>query len=157
MHRPEHLAAYGRHAASNVRFFDMAEYTSSGHATGGNVAQLQDLRDNHGIPLRQLAPAVGLVDTPGHMNASCEGWPTNRPRCANLSDPVCGCFDYGWNETSFWQFVHAAEALGYEEIDVYRADAAPPPGTSAEIPAWFIDALAGFLERGRPSPGRVCH
>eukprot|EP01048_Picozoa_sp_COSAG05_P003807 COSAG05_NODE_185_length_14731_cov_30.866389_4_plen_340_part_00 len=146
---PENLEAYGRHAAPNVRFFDMAEYTSSGHVKGGNLAQLQDLKHKYGIPLQQLAPAVGLVDAAGHENASCEGWPANRPRCANLSDPVCGCFNYGWNKTTFQQFVRDVEALGFEEIDVYRADAAPPPDTSAEIPMWFIDALEDFLQRGR--------
>ena len=148
---PENLALYARHVKQrrNVRFFDMAEYTARGHVPSGNLAQLQALKHNYGIPIEQLAPAVGLVDSPGHANASCEGWPVGRPRCANFTDPACGCFDYGWNQSSFHQFVRDVEALGFQQLDVYRADTAPPPGTQAAIPSWFIAELEGFLGRGR--------
>eukprot|EP01052_Picozoa_sp_SAG31_P072279 SAG31_NODE_31241_length_370_cov_0.955720_1_plen_123_part_11 len=123
----------------------MSTYTAAGHVPGGNAAQLRALKHRFEIPPSQLAPAVGLVDGPGHQNASCEGWPAGRPRCANARDPACGCFNCSWNAWTFRRSVHDAEALGFEKIDVYRADAAPPPGT---IPAWFVAELAGFLVRG---------
>eukprot|EP01043_Picozoa_sp_COSAG02_P044451 COSAG02_NODE_3973_length_5970_cov_1.807529_2_plen_137_part_00 len=84
---------------------------------------------------------------PGHENASCGGW----PQCANVSNPACGCLDYGWNHSAFATFVREVEALGIQEIDVWRQDMTPPPGTNASVPPWLIAELAGFLKRG-PHP-----
>lgn len=55
----------------------------------------------------------------------------------------------GWNHSTLKAFVADVEALGFTEIDVYRQDADPPPGTTADPPQWFIDELAGFLNRGQ--------
>jgi hypothetical protein len=40
------------------------------------------------------------------------------------------------------------EDLGVEEIDVWRQDMTPPPGTKVAVPDWLMDELAGFLSRG---------
>ena len=40
------------------------------------------------------------------------------------------------------------EALGVNEIDIWREDMTPPPGTTASIPEWLLSELAGFLKRG---------
>eukprot|EP01052_Picozoa_sp_SAG31_P047387 SAG31_NODE_9468_length_1273_cov_0.893526_2_plen_156_part_00 len=95
-----------------------------------------------------IAPAVGLTEMPGHENASCCGW----PQCANLSNPACGCLNYGWNHSAFAAFVREVEALGIEEIDVWRQDMTPPPGTTASVPPWLMSELAGFLRRGSNTP-----
>ena len=42
------------------------------------------------------------------------------------------------------------ESLGIQEIDVWRQDMTPPPGTVASVPPWLIQELAGFLSRGFP-------
>ena len=64
----------------------------------------------------KACPAVGVVEMPGYVNASCGSW----PQCANISDPACGCLDYGWNHSSFAAFVREAEVAGVSELDVYR-------------------------------------
>lgn len=139
---PEYLPGYGRRTPTNVRYMDMAEYFAQGHLPGGNNAQLVRLKQM--LPLRMIAPAVGLTEMPGHRDASCGGW----PQCTNFSDPACGCIDYGWNRTAFAVFVRDVEAAGITEIDIYRQDMTPPPGTIPSVPPWLIAELAGFLARG---------
>jgi hypothetical protein len=121
---------------------DMAEYFAAGHISGGNAAQMKLLGKM--LPAAMAVPAIGLTEMPGYANASCGGW----PQCTNFSNPRCGCLDYGWNQSSFAAFVRNVEAVGFTEIDVYRQDLSPPPGTTPSIPSWLIDELAGFLSRG---------
>ena len=52
------------------------------------------------------------------------------------------------NHSAFAAFVREVEALGINEIDVWRNDLTPPPGTTAHIPDWLLSELAGFLKRG---------
>ena len=72
------------------------------------------------------------------------------------------------NHSTFAKFVRQVEALGVNEIDIWRegddilhwsslrgflqrvrwADMTPPPGTTASIPEWLLSELAGFLKRG---------
>ena len=54
-----------------------------------------------------------------------------------------------WNHITFAAFVREVEAAGMSEIDVWRQDMTPPPGTTAAVPPWLIAELAGFLDRGR--------
>jgi hypothetical protein len=93
---------------------DMATYFSTfrgvPHSAADMVAPFARLLPE----LRMAAPAVGLTEMPGHVNASCGGW----PQCANVSNPACGCLDYGWNQSAFATFVRAVEAAGVTEIDV---------------------------------------
>ena len=70
------------------------------------------------------------------------------PQCANVTDKACGCIDYKWNHTAFSAFVREVERLGINEIDVWRQDMTPPPGTTASIPDWLLSELVGFLKRG---------
>eukprot|EP00038_Savillea_parva_P010499 m.190757 g.190757 ORF g.190757 m.190757 type:complete len:405 (-) comp18120_c0_seq1:2038-3252(-) len=139
---PSYLPGYAARTPKLVRYMDMAEYFATGHIPGGNKAQLDALKTL--MPTRMAVPAVGLTEMPNHRNASCGGW----PQCANVSDPRCGCIDYGWNQSSFAAFVRNVENGGFNEIDVYRQDLTPPPGTVPSIPPWLIDELAGFLARG---------
>jgi hypothetical protein len=118
---PSHLAAYAQAAPTNIRFMDMAEYFAHGFIPGGVKAQLADLKTKYfSAPnqLHMIAPAVGLTEMPGHENASCGGW----PQCANLSNPQCGCLNYGWNQSALAAFVIEVEKLGIREIDVWRQD-----------------------------------
>eukprot|EP01051_Picozoa_sp_SAG22_P019690 SAG22_NODE_3714_length_1562_cov_1.432673_1_plen_336_part_00 len=118
---PSHLAGYADAAATNVRFMDMAEYFAHGFETGGVNAQLADLKNKYfsaAGQLHMIAPAVGMTEMPGHENASCGGW----PQCANVSNPRCGCIDYGWNQSALAAFVAEVERLGIREIDVWRQD-----------------------------------
>jgi hypothetical protein len=55
--------------------------------------------------------------------------------------------NYGWNESTFHDFVAAMSAMEVQEIDVWRQDMTPPPGTTAAIPPWFIHTLQRFLNR----------
>jgi hypothetical protein len=48
------------------------------------------------------------------------GW----PQCANVSNPACGCLDYGWNQSALAAFVAEVERLDIQEIDVWRQDSA---------------------------------
>ena len=137
----QNLAEYARRAPA-ARFMDMADYFQKGNIPGGDAQQVLNLKKV--VPVGQIAAGVGLVDASGHKNASCGGW----PQCTNFSDPACGCLWYGWNASTLSAFVDAAEAAGVEEIDVWRQDMTPPPGTSADVPEWFIDTMAGFLQRG---------
>ena len=138
---PQYLAEYARRAPA-ARFMDMADYDAKGNIPGGDKQQVVDLKKL--MPLRQIAAGVGLVDAPGHRNASCGGW----PQCTNISNPACGCLWYGWTAKTLDAFVGAAEQAGVEEIDVWREDMTPPPGTTADIPTWFIDTMTGFLQGG---------
>ena len=151
---PSHLQAYAQAAPTNTRFMDMAEYNAGGHIPGGVKAQLANLKHkylNGTQQLRMIAPAIGMTEMPGHENASCGGW----PQCANISDHRCGCLNYGWNASGLSAFVAEVEALGITEIDVWRQDMTPPPGTIPHIPPWFISELAGFLKRGGPDEAVV--
>ena len=136
---PEHLADYAK-AAPGIRFLDMGEYFSDD--TNSFYTKLPALKQM--LPLPAIAPAVGLTAAAGHKNASCGGW----PQCANVTDKACGCIDYKWNHTAFSAFVREVERLGISEIDVWRQDMTPPPGTTASIPDWLLSELAGFLKRG---------
>jgi hypothetical protein len=136
----QRVRTYAKHARPNTIFMDMAMYTQAGHIPGGNMQQLTNLKA--AVPLGQIAVGVGLVEMPGHRNASCGGW----PQCTNFSNPACGCYDYGWTEDGFRTFTSQAAMAGVTQIDVWRQDMTPPPGTSAAIPPWFIDALAKFLK-----------
>jgi hypothetical protein len=93
--------------------------------------------------LTQVTTGIGLQSAPGHLNSSCGAW----PQCANLTDPACGCCDYGWTQPTLREFLALVEAAGVQELFVWRQDMTPPPGTSASIPQWFIDEMAGFLAR----------
>ena len=67
------------------------------------------------------------------------------PARTGLSSVRCrGCR----NHSAFAAFVREVEALGINEIDVWRNDLTPPPGTTAHIPDWLLSELAGFLKRG---------
>ena len=93
---------------------DMATYFSTFRGVPHSAAEMV-APFVHLLPdVLMAAPAVGLTEMPGHVNASCGGW----PQCTNFSNPACGCLDYGWNETAFATFVRAAEAAGVTEIDV---------------------------------------
>jgi hypothetical protein len=143
---PDYLSGYAKRAPTNVRFMDMAQYFSHGWGTlkvGGGFVNQKKL-----LPLSAFATAVGLTEMPGHANASCGAW----PQCANVSNPACGCIDYGWNHTQFAAFVKDVEEAGITEIDIYRQDMTPPPGTVPAIPPWMMTELAGFLARGGSSP-----
>jgi hypothetical protein len=108
------LRRYGKVTPRGARYMDMATYFSTfrgvPHSAAGMVAPFARLLPE----LRMAAPAVGLTEMPGHVNASCGGW----PQCANVSNPACGCLDYGWNQSAFATFVRAVEAAGVTEIDV---------------------------------------
>lgn len=117
---------------------DMALYFAEG-------ANLKLPRLMQLLPLQMIAPAVGVTEMAGHANASCGGW----PQCANITNPKCGCLNYGWNHSTFAAFVRQVEALGIGEIDVWRQDMTPPLGTTASVPPWLMSELAGFLKRGR--------
>lgn len=135
---PEYLPLYHKASPLSLRFMDMAEYFNKGNP----VQKVVNL--THLLPLSVIAPAVGMTELAGHANASCGGW----PQCANISNPACGCLDYGWNHSAFSAFIRGVEALGVTEIDVYRQDMTPPPGTTAAVPDWWITELQGFLSRG---------
>ena len=96
------------------------------------------------LPLPTIAPAVGLVELPGHENASCGGW----PQCTNLTNRKCGCLNFLWNRSTLHEFVLQVEAAGMSELDVWRMDMTPPRGTVPAIPPWFIAELEGFISRG---------
>ena len=57
------------------------------------------------------------------------------------------------NHSAFAAFVREVERLGISEIDVWRQDMTPPPGTTASIPDWLLSELAGFLKRGELEEG----
>jgi hypothetical protein len=44
--------------------------------------------------------------------------------------------------------VRQVEAAGIEEIDIYRMDRSPPPGTISALAPWMVSELQAFLERG---------
>ena len=135
---PEYLSGYAKAAPTSVRFMDMATYFAAG-------AELKLPALKRLLPLQMIAPAVGVTELPGHENASCGGW----PQCANLTNPACGCLNYSWNHSAFAAFVRRVESLGISEIDVWRQDMTPPPGTTASVPPWLMSELAGFLKRGQ--------
>ena len=136
---PEHLRSYAQLAPTALRFMDMGSYckktgrlsrfvavcpantkrtaiTDAGKAAAPRqVFNSQTLAQQ--LPRPMLAPAVGLVEMPGHANASCGGW-TNGHQCTNLSNPDCGCIDYGWTQPTLHAFLTQAEQLGVQEIDV---------------------------------------
>ena len=127
----------------------MASYFGPGHHVSAGKPGFRSMSEAKGIARNFLdqattaraAVGLGLVDTPGHQNASCGGW----PQCANISYPKCGCFDYSWNQTSLHEFLVFVDSLGVRELDIWRGDITPPPGTTAEVPQWWFDELALFL------------
>jgi hypothetical protein len=149
---PDFLEGYAGRTPKAVRYMDMGTYfavpfhTGTGWHAGYNQMMLQVLKKS--LPLRMIAPAVGMPEMPGHQNASCGAF----PQCANMNDPKCGCLDYGWTEAAFKVFVSDIEAAGISQIDVWRMDMTPPPGTVPAIPQWFTDGLTGFLARGSAGP-----
>ena len=78
---------------------------------------------------------------PGYFNASC--------------DTPSNCLDYRWNHSAFAAFVRTVEAAGVREIDVYRFDRDPPPGTISALAPWMVDELRGFLSRGHRHTERM--
>ena len=133
---PEYLPMYGRAAAPSTVFMDMATYFNSRPNHMSMAETLSKLSAMVGGPGRAAA-GVGAEMLPGHFNASCDT-PTN-------------CLDYRWNHTAFARFVRTVEAAGVPEIDVYRFDRDPPPGTVSALAPWMVSELKGFLDRG---PGR---
>jgi hypothetical protein len=89
----------------------------------------------------RAAAGVGAEMLPGYFNASCDT-PTN-------------CLDYRWNHSAFAAFVRTVEAAGMWEIDVYRFDRDPPPGTTSALAPWMVDELTGFLSRGQHDAERT--
>ena len=134
---PEYIPLYGLWTKGT--FMDMAEYHYQPDKPYDNMKILQDYQEL--IVPSQAGIGVGLVDMPGHENASCSGW----PQCTDFDNPACMCIDYGWTEESFRKFIMQAADAGVEEIDVWRNDITPPPGTIAYIPPWWIEILTDFL------------
>lgn len=98
----------------------------------------------HLINLTSLATAtfgIGGMDTRTHANASCAGW----PQCSNVSDPSCGCFNYGWDQQSMDTLLNFLLEKDVHTVSVWRGDITPPPGTTPQWPTWYTDALARFL------------
>ena len=135
---PEYIPGYGLRAPSG-RFMDMAEYFYHPQNPGNNMKILLDLQEM--LTPSQVGIGVGLVEMPGHENASCSGW----PQCTDFDNPACMCLDYGWDKDAFRNFIMEAANAGVEEIDVWRNDITPPPGTVAFIPPWWIETLTDFL------------
>lgn len=135
---PEYIPSYGLKAPS-ARFMDMAEYFYDPENPGNNMQILKDLQEM--LTPSQVGIGVGLVDMPGHENASCSGW----PQCTDFDNPACNCLNYRWDNDAFRHFITEAANAGVEEIDVWRNDITPPPGTVAFIPPWWIDILTDFL------------
>eukprot|EP01050_Picozoa_sp_SAG11_P022689 SAG11_NODE_4355_length_1935_cov_0.935185_2_plen_273_part_00 len=141
---PDHLESYAQHAPT-IRFMDMGSYYA-GEADAPRLV-FNNLALARLLPRPMLAPGIGLVEIPGHENASCGGWPDGH-QCTNLSDPACGCIDYRWSQATLHDFITQAEQLGVQEIDVWRMDLDIPPGTVPSVPPWFVAELTGFLSRG---------
>ena len=135
---PDYLPGYGLKEPT-ASFMDMAEYFYHTENPEKNMQILQDLQQM--LSPSQVGIGVGLVEMPGHENASCSGW----PQCTDFDNPACMCLDYGWDADSFRKFVTDAASAGVEEIDVWRNDITPPPGTIAFIPPWWIETLTHFL------------
>jgi hypothetical protein len=53
---------------------DMGSYYA-GESAGAPRQVLNNLTLAQQLPLPMIAPAIGLVEMPGHENASCGGWP----------------------------------------------------------------------------------
>lgn len=135
---PEYIPEYGAKAPTSI-FMDMAEYYYQPNKPYDNMKILHDYQEL--LLPSQAGIGVGLVDMPGHENASCSGW----PQCTDFDNPACMCIDYGWNEQSFRKFIKDAAESGVQEIDVWRNDITPPPGTTAFIPPWWIEILTDYL------------
>ena len=83
----------------------------------------------------------------GHENASCSNCGAN---CGPGSDKrigkCCGCNLYNWTQPELHAFLLAAEGAHIREVFVARP-LGVPPGTTSGTPKWFVDELAGFLQR----------
>ena len=94
---PEHLRSYAQRAppdqpnAGGLRLMDMGSYYA-GESAGAPRQVLNNLTLAQQLPLPMIAPAIGLVEMPGHENASCGGWPDgHQVRISKEETPFLRC------------------------------------------------------------------
>jgi hypothetical protein len=90
------------------------------------------------VPADRLAASVGAVETPAHINATCN-WDGKQ---------LSQCYDYGWNQTTLRAFLSMLSTGGVRELNVWRQDLAPPPGQTSDIPQWFREEVARWRNPG---------
>ena len=132
--------------------YDMLTYTpmccgDGAHPHGVSaITRINNLKAS-GVPQAQVALGIGMPTLQGHEIASCSNCGAN---CGPGSDKrigkCCGCNLYNWTQPELHAFLLAAEGAHIREVFVARP-LGVPPGMTNGTPKWFVDELAGFLQR----------